>query len=83
MIPSPKSKPAPSINAHNSGLVPRFFSSCRRPYSANKPPSPSFCARKTRIAYLTATMMVIVQITSETPPSTSSVVGAEARPKNN
>jgi hypothetical protein len=28
-------------------------------------------------------MMVIVQITSETPPRTSSVVGAEALPKNN
>ena len=84
IMPSPNSNPAPSISAHSSSRMPRFLCSCSRPYSANRPPSPSFCARKTKMAYLMATMAVIVQITSETPPSTSAgVCAAPARPKNN
>ena len=72
MNPSPKSSPAPSIRDQSRNCVPRFLYSCSNPYSAKTPPSPSFCARRTKMAYLIATMIVMVQITREIPPSTLS-----------
>jgi hypothetical protein len=82
--PSLNNRPAPNMRHQRRMRVPRFLYSCSRPYSAKSPPSPSFWARRTKAAYLIVTMSVMVQITSDRPPSTASGVGAGlVGPKNN
>jgi hypothetical protein len=75
IMPSPNSRPAPSISDHSSTFMPWFLYLCSRPYSANKPPSPSFSARNTSNAYSMATMRMIVQTASEIAPRTLPGVG--------